>query len=327
LKQRVLSGMRPTGRLHLGHLEGVLRNWVKLQDEYECFFFVADWHALTDNLDTSNIPEYVQEMILDWLAAGISPEKALIFVQSQVPQHAVLHLLLSMVTPLGWVERCPTFKEKIREEHLEERASYGLLGYPILQAADIIIHKAELVPVGEDQLPHLELTREIVRRFHYLFGCEIFPEPQPLLTEVAKLVGIDGRKMSKSYNNAILLSETPEEVAKKVRMMITDPARIRKTDKGHPEVCSVFSYHKIYSKEALAEIEQACRNAQIGCVECKDRLAKALNEYLEPFRQKRVQLEGDRAKVFDIINEGNKRARESAQATIDEVAQVMHLKY
>src|SRR5215813_10031523 len=244
-KQRVLSGMRPTGKLHLGNVVGALSNWVKLQDQYECFHFIADWHALTsDFADTSMIKEYRIEMMIDWLAAGLDPKKSVMFVQSAAPQHAELHLILSMITPLGWLERVPTYKEQRENITDKDLGNYGFLGYPVLQAADILMYKGNFVPVGEDQVPHVELTREICRRFNSFYG-EVFPEPQALLTPMPRLPGLDGRKMSKSYGNVIFLTDTPEEITKKVKVMMTDPARKRRTDPGNPDVCPVFSYHKL----------------------------------------------------------------------------------
>lgn len=326
-KGRVLSGMRPTGRLHLGHLEGVIRNWVRLQDEYDCFFFAADWHAVTDNLQTGEIQDHIREMAVDWLAAGVDPERATIFVQSSIREHAELHLLLSMVTPVGWLERCTTFKDKLREMgEGEQSVSYGLLGYPVLMTSDIIIYKAEHVPVGADQVPHLEIAREIVRRFNANFG-EVFVEPQPLLTEAAKLPGIDGRKMSKSYGNTILIGDTDEDTARKVGMMVTDPARIRKTDPGHPEVCTVFQYHKIYSAETLEEIRAACEGGKVGCVECKKRLAANINAALAPIRQRRRELAARWDRVREVLLSGCRRAREVASATLEEAASAMNLRF
>ena len=331
-KKRVLSGMRPSGRLHLGHLEGVLKNWIKLQDEYDCFFFVADWHALTDNLDTGKREENILQMLIDWFSIGIDPEKSTIFIQSEIHQHAELHLLLSMVTPVSWLERCPTFKDKLKDISPAESPSYGLLGYPVLQTADIVMYKANLVPVGQDQLAHLELAREIVRRFNSVYRKNspghrtIFPEPQPLLTSSPKLLGLDGRKMSKSYDNSILLSDDSEAVHRKVRTMITDPARVYRKDKGHPEVCNVFNYRKIFAVDTVNEIESACRSAEIGCAECKEKLSCSIFSYLEPIQNERKKFEKNTDNILQMVSSGAKKARKAAEETIDEVKGLMRLK-
>ncbi len=323
--KRVLSGMRPTGKIHLGNYFGALKTWIKLQDKAECFFFIADWHAITTSYeDTSKLSQNTLEMMADWIAAGLDPAKSVLFIQSQVKEHAELHLLLSMITPVKWLERNPTYKEMM--ENLKDRnlATYGFLGYPVLQTADIIIYKADTVPVGIDQLPHLELSREITRRFNRFFG-NIFPEPRPYLSEAPKLPGLDGRKMSKSYGNCIYLSDTEEELRKKVMSMVTDPARVKKTDPGHPEVCSVFSYHKIFTtKEQLKEIEENCRKGQIGCVQCKKQLFENLNAFLSPIREKRENLLADKEALSQIFLEGSKKAREIAQKTMEEVRKVMN---
>ncbi len=311
-KKRILSGMRPTGKLHLGHLVGALSNWVKLQEDYDCLFMIADWHALMSEYENyRDLRDYVIDNVIDWLACGISPEKSIVFLQSNVQEHLDLYLLFSILTPLGWLERCPTYKEQLQNLRTRKIQTHAFIGYPVLQAADILIYEAELVPVGEDQLPHLELAREIVRRANNYFGLDL-PEPQPLLTEVPRLPGLDGRKMSKSYGNVINLSAPPEEIKRKVAKMITDPARIRKTDPGHPEVCSVFMYHKAFSKSELDWIEQECRGGRIGCVECKKRLATTIINLLEPIQERRRGWEKDRGKVEDIIHEGSKRAKEIA---------------
>ncbi len=314
--------MRPTGKLHLGHLEGVLRNWNKLQDEYECFFFVADWHALTDNLDTRRRVENISQMVIDWLSVGIDPGKCTIFVQSDVHRHAELHLLLSMATPVAWLERCPTFKDKLDDISPSESPSYGLLGYPVLQTSDIIIYKAELVPVGEDQVAHLEIAREIVRRFNGLYG-RVFPEPQPLLSPSPKLPGLDGRKMSKSYNNSILISDTEGEIRKKVRTMITDPARVYRKDKGHPDVCNIFSYYRIFSPGICPGIKTACADGSIGCADCKVKLSDILTEYLAPVHERRKEFENRNDLIRNILHEGALRAGAAASKTMDEVNRVM----
>lgn len=318
--------MRPTGRLHLGHLVGALENWVKLQDTYECFFMIADWHALTDRTDTLGLEESVEDILLDWLTVGLTPEKSTLFLQSHIPEHAELHLLLSMITPLGWLERCPTFKERLAEGR--ER-NYGLLGYPVLQAADILVYKADTVPVGEDQIPHLELTREIARRFNKLYR-RVFPEPQPLLSRTTKLLGLDGRKMSKSYENYISLSEDPKRLKKKVMGMFTDPEKIYRGDPGHPERCNVYSYHKAFGepqKEVIEKIARECREGSLGCTICKGLLVEVLSKLLKPFWEKRKELEKDKKKLRDILAEGRKKAREIASSTLEEVREAMKMNY
>jgi tryptophanyl-tRNA synthetase len=325
-KQRVLSGMRPTGKLHLGNVVGALSNWVKLQDEYECFHFIADWHALTsDYADTSKIKEYRIEMMIDWLAAGLDPKKSVMFVQSAIPQHAELHLILSMITPLGWLERVPTYKEQ--KENLTDRdlGNYGFLGYPVLQAADILMYKGNFVPVGEDQVPHVELTREICRRFNSFYG-DVFPEPQALLTPVPRLPGLDGRKMSKSYGNVIYLTDTPEEITKKVKVMMTDPARKRRTDPGNPEVCPVFSYHQLYSPaETVEMVDRECRRAGIGCTDCKLWMSQSLIKELSPLLSRRKEYENRRSEIQDILAEGNRQASLEASRTMEEVRRAVQL--
>jgi tryptophanyl-tRNA synthetase len=324
--KRVLSGMRPTGRLHLGHVVGALNNWVKLQNEYECFHFIADWHALTsDYADTSRIKENRIEMMVDWLASGLDPQKSVMFVQSAVPQHAELHLLLSMITPLGWLERVPTYKEQRENVTDKDLGNYGFLGYPVLQSADILMYKGNYVPVGEDQVPHVELTREICRRFNSYYG-NIFPEPEALLTPVPRLPGLDGRKMSKSYGNDISLSDTPEEISKKIKVMMTDPARKRRQDPGNPEVCPVFSYHKIYSPaETIEAADQGCRTAGIGCIDCKKWMTEWLLKDLSPLLQRRREYESRKAEIADIIEDGNRKARAVAEQTMTEVRHAVKL--
>ncbi len=323
-KPRLLSGMQPTGVLHLGNLEGALRNWVQLQEQYDSYFCIVDWHALTTLAERpEEIPHNVREVAIDYIAAGLDPEKCAIFVQSHVKEHAELHLLFSMITPLGWLERVPTYKEK-RENLQIESVSYGLLGYPVLQAADILIYKAAVVPVGEDQLPHLELTREIARRFNYLYG-EVFPEPEALLTPAARVPGIDGRKMSKSYNNAIYLSDDAQTVTQKVKQAYTDPLKIRKNDPGHPEGCVVFALHQIYSKDDATTIESECRAGQRGCVDCKMQLAGNLNSALDPLRHRRQELLAKAGQLERILKGGAEKARAVAGETMKEVRKVMHL--
>jgi tryptophanyl-tRNA synthetase len=315
----VLSGMRPTDRLHLGNLLGALENWKGLQEKHRCFFMIADWHALTtEYANPKMLGENVRQVALDFLATGLDPKKSTIFVQSAVPQHAELHLILSMVVPIPWLERNPTYKEQLEEIKGKDLRTYGFLGYPILQAADILVYKADLVPVGMDQLPHLELSREIVRRFNSLYG-PIFPEPTALTTQVPKLPGTDGRKMSKSYNNAIYLSDSPQAMRKKVSGMVTDPARIRREDKGHPEVCPVYALHKIYRSQTVEGTGKGCREATIGCVDCKGHLLDGLQDAMKPIQERRQELQGQPKIVDAILEEGNERARKEAAKTMVEV--------
>lgn len=322
--KRVLSGMRPTGKLHLGNYLGALKNWIKLQNEFECYYFVADWHALTTEYENpKSIAGNSVEMVIDWLASGIDPQKATLFVQSWVKEHAELHLLFSMITPVSWLERNPTYKEMKQEMKHKDLATYGFLGYPVLQAADILIYKAEFVPVGVDQLPHLELSREIARRFNYLYG-RCFPEPQPKLTEIPKVPGIDGRKMSKSYNNAIYLSDTPEEIWDKLRIMMTDTNRKRRNDPGDPDRCPVFDLHLAFtSQEKREEIIEGCKTASIGCVDCKKVLYEFMMQELKPVIEKRRELSNNRDYVIDILKTGTERAREVAISTMEEVRNLM----
>jgi tryptophanyl-tRNA synthetase len=364
---RILSGMRPTGKLHLGNLVGALENWVKLQDQYESYHFVADWHMLTtDYADTSELQENIREMVTDWLAAGLDPGKATLFVQSRLPEHAELHVLFSMVTPLGWLERVPSYKEQLENIKDRDLTTYGFLGYPVLQAADILMYKANAVPVGEDQVAHVELTREIARRFNLAYGTShgasmaktvpasggaaqsyqeatledkarlvqvglvsiepIFPEPQAILTWAPRLPGTDGRKMSKSYNNAIFLSDSPDVVAKKLATMITDPARKRRTDPGNPDICPVFDLHKVYSDPAVMDrVNRECRTAEIGCLDCKKLVSSRINERLAPIQGRRKPYEQHPQRVWDILEEGTERARKVAQTTMDEVRAAVKL--
>jgi tryptophanyl-tRNA synthetase len=316
--------MRPTGKLHLGNYVGALQNWVRMQDEYECFFFVADWHALTtDYADTSKVKENSLEVVLDWLAAGIAPEKSVVFIQSHVPAHAELHLLFSMVTPLGWLERVPTYKEQRDNIQDKDLGTYGFLGYPVLQSADILIYKADCVPVGEDQVAHVELTREIARRFNGFYG-EVLPEPQALLTPAAKLPGTDGRKMSKSYGNTILLTDPEPVLRQKLKTMVTDPARVRRSDPGNPDVCPVGDLHKIFSsKETLTKVYEGCRSAGIGCIECKGWAADALVQILSPMQERRRKFEDNPKMAWDILAEGTERARKKAAETMNDVRAAM----
>ncbi len=395
---RVLSGMRPTGPLHLGHYHGVLKNWLRLQDEYDCFYFVADWHALTTHYeDPRLIRENVWDMVIDWLAVGIDPAKATLFIQSRLPQHAELHVLLSMITPLGWLERVPTYKDQQQQLKDKDLSTYGFLGYPLLQSADVVMYRASFVPVGEDQVPHIELTREIARRFNFLYGREpdyeeraqeaikklgkkaagsyralrvayveqgdhealrqarelleqqghlaltdrerllgylegggrvILPEPQPLLTPASKMPGIDGRKMSKSYGNTIGLREDPDSVTKRLRTMPTDPARVRRTDPGDPDKCPVWSLHQVYSSEETQQwVQQGCRTAGIGCLECKQPVIDAMLAELAPIRERALALSKDINYVKDVVAEGTKRARAIADETLAEVRGAMGLEY
>jgi tryptophanyl-tRNA synthetase len=325
-RPRILSGMRPTGKLHLGNLVGALMNWVKLQHEYDSFHFVADWHMLTtEYADTLDLRQNTWDMVADWLAVGLDPNKATFFIQSRLPEHAELHLLFSMVTPLGWLERVPTYKEQLDNVRDRDLHTYGFLGYPVLQAADILMYKAHYVPVGEDQVPHVELTREIARRFNGFYG-PVFPEPQALLTPTPKLPGTDGRKMSKSYGNAILLSDPPDVVSSKVANMLTDPARQRRTDPGNPDICPVYDHHRIFSPaEVTARVNRECRTAEIGCVDCKKLMAGHLSDYLAPIQERRQPYEKNPQMVWDILEAGTAKARRVAQATMAEVRKAVKL--
>jgi tryptophanyl-tRNA synthetase len=318
--QIIVSGMRPTGRLHLGHFHGALENWLRLQQEYQCYFFVADWHALTTDYATpQGIQQNTLEMVMDWLSIGLDPARAVLFRQSQVKEHAELHLIYSMITPVPWLERNPTYKEQIKELTGKDLSTYGFLGYPVLQAADITIYKANKVPVGVDQAPHVELTREIVRRFNQLYQ-PIFPEPEVLLTEAQKVPGLDGRKMSKSYGNAVFLSDTPQEIDQKLSRMTTDPARVRRSDPGEPEKCPAFQLHKIYcTPEEIEQVSVGCRTAGIGCLECKRVMIKHVIDDLAPFREKRAHYEKKPAEVERILAEGIDVAQQAAAATMTEV--------
>jgi tryptophanyl-tRNA synthetase len=345
-RKRVLSGMRPTGKLHLGNYVGALQNWVGMQDEYECYFCVVDWHALTtDYADTSKVKENSLEVVFDWLAAGLDPERSVIFMQSHVPAHAELHLLLSMITPLGWLERVPTYKEQRDNIKDKDLGTYGFLGYPLLQAADILIYKANAVPVGEDQVAHIEITREIARRFNGFYPLSIrvteqflptetrvihetervvFPEPQTILTPAKKLPGTDGRKMSKSYGNTIQLADPEPVIRQKLKTMVTDPARVRRTDKGNPDVCPVGDLHKIFSsKETMAKVNEGCRSAGIGCIECKGWAADALVELLNPMQERRRKYEENPRLAWDILEAGSEHARKTAGETMKDVRAAM----
>ncbi|MBI4307655.1 MAG: tryptophan--tRNA ligase [Chloroflexi bacterium] len=329
MKGRVFSGMRPTGRMHIGNYLGAVQNWVALQQEYDCIYCAVDIHALTTMKpqETRELQTLVREMVLDWLGAGIDPKRSIVFVQSHVPEVTELHTLLSMVTPLGWLLRVPTFKEKVRQmKETEESVNYGLVGYPVLQTADIILYKADTVPVGEDQLPHLELAREIVRRFNHLFG-PTFPEPQAKLTTAPLILGLDGQqKMSKSLDNHMDIAATPQETRARVMSMVTDPQRIRRVDPGHPEVCNVWKLHHHFNPERVEQIARDCRAAAIGCVECKGILADGINRYFAEFRERRADFARNPAAVDEVLAEGARRAGVIARKTIDEVRQRMGLR-
>jgi tryptophanyl-tRNA synthetase len=327
-RPRILSGMRPTGPLHIGHLTGALDNWVRLMDEYECFFAVVDWHALTtDYADPKDVRENVLEVATDWLAAGIDPKRSTLFIQSLVPEHAELHLLLSMIVPVPWLERVPSYKDQQNQLGEKDLSTYGFLGYPLLQSADILVYKGDAVPVGEDQAPHIELAREVARRFNHLYG-PVFPEPKTLLTEVPRVPGTDGRKMSKSYGNAVYLKDPAAVVREKIRPMVTDPARKRRTDPGTPEICPVFDLHKAFSpRESQEWAAQGCRTAGIGCLDCKGRLTEHLLNRLEGIHARRPEFAAHPDTVWDILHDGSRRAREVARATMDEVRSAMKIAY
>ena len=343
-KKRILRGMRPTGPLHIGHLVGALDNWVKLQDEYECFFMVADWHALmSEYAHPKDLKENLISNVIDWLTLGISPRKSTLFIQSHVKEHLELYIIFSFITPLGWLERCPTYKEQLREAANRDLSTYGFLGYPVLQAADILLYKAGAVPVGEDQLPHLELTREIGRRFNSLYPVRkgistdakfsngvykkgIFPEPVALLTKTPRIQGLDGRKMSKSYNNFIAISEEPKNIRLKVQGMFTDPERVKLSDPGHPQTCNVHSYYAVFAPEREKEIASFCRQSKIGCTDCKKELAEILVKFLEPIQKKRNELLKNKKQIFNILEQGSKQAGCLASKTISEVKGLLNLK-
>jgi len=323
--KRVVSGIRATGQLHIGHLVGALQNYLKLQEEYQSFFFIADLHALTTNYEhTEMLKGNRVEVMLDMLSVGLDPQKCTLFVQSEVPEHTYLHLLLSMIVPIPWVERNPTVKEMIRDLNLKENASYGLLGYPILMTTDIIIYKAHYVPVGKDQLPHLEISREIVRRFNGLYG-ELFVEPQAMLTEFPYLPGVDGRKMSKSLDNDIKIADSEEQTTKKIVSAVTDPQKVRLRDIGHPDICTVFTYQKVFNKEESEEIKKDCKSGALGCVACKKRLAAKLNYSLKDIRAKRMELNNNIHGVEETFTEGSKKARSIATKTLEEAMSLMKI--
>ena len=320
-KKRIVSGMRPTGKMHLGHLHGALNNWKSLQDDYECFYFIADWHALTSEYaNTGIIKDSIYDILLDWISVGLDPDVCTFFIQSHIHEHAELHLIFSMITPLPWLERNPTYKEQMQELTHKDLTTYGFMGYPVLQAADILMYKANGVPVGEDQAPHVEMTREIARRFNHFYR-DVFPIPDVLLApETSKLLGIDRRKMIKSYDNALFLTDTRDEINGKVGGMITDPQRKRRNDPGDPQVCNVFSFHEIYTpKEMVKEIDRDCRSAAIGCVDCKKIMAENLLLGLSPIRERRKELESDTQRVKEIVDASNKKARTIARETMAEV--------
>ncbi len=325
-KSRVLSGMQPSGLLHLGNWLGALENWKELQEQHECFFFVADWHALSTNYaDTSRIKEFNREMLTDWLAAGIDPNRSTVFIQSRIPEHAILHLLLAMIVPIPWLERNPTYKEKQEEIKEKDLSTYGFLGYPVLQAADILLYKPDYVPVGKDQLPHLELTREIARRFNSLYR-PVFPEPKEHLTKFPKVIGTDGRKMSKSYGNTINLSDAEPVVRQKLKTMVTDPARVKRTDKGNPDICPVYDFHKIFSSaHTIEQVNRDCRTAGIGCIDCKKLVADGMVARMAPIWEGRARLTAKPSQVEEIVHEGSRRATAVAHRTLEEVNDAMQI--
>ncbi len=325
-KKRIVSGMRPTGKIHLGHLHGALMNWIKLQEEFECFYFIADWHALTSEYANPEIiRKSTYEIIIDWISVGLDPEICTFFIQSQVKEHSELYLILSMITPLPWLERNPTYKEQLKEITQRNLYTYGFIGYPVLQAADILMYKANAVPVGEDQAPHVELTREIARRFNHLYD-DVFPVPNVVLAPTSKLLGIDRRKMSKSYNNAIYLTDTNEEITRKTEQMITDPQRAKRKDPGNPDICNVFSFHEIYSEPEIVErINGECRSGEIGCVDCKKMMAANLKKALEPIKDRRKELESDINKVKEIMAHGTQRAQSIAGKTMEQVREAVKI--
>jgi len=328
IKEKIFSGMRPTGRMHIGHYFGALQNWVHLQDEYDCIFGVADWHALTTAFDsTQEIEKNLMEMVADWLSVGLDPEKSILMIQSLVPEHAELNLLFSMITPVGWLERNPVLKQQLQDMGLKEAVGFGHLGYPVLMAADILIYKASRVPVGEDQVPHIEITREIARRFNFLYQCSVFPEPEALLTSSPRILGIDGRKMSKSLNNYIALNDTREEIQKKVMAMFTDPEKVRRHDPGHPERCNVFTFHEAIANPRVEEIERDCRSGSLGCVACKKQLAELLTDFMDRIMFRRERYQGKEGLIKEILIEGSRKAREIARRTMEEVREAIKISY
>ena len=327
-KKIIVSGSRPTGNIHLGNYFGAIANWVALQDEYECNYFIADWHALTTGYaETKDLRQNSISLMADFLASGLDPSRCNIFLQSLVHQHAELFLLLSMNTPLSWLERCPTYKDQLANIKDRDITTYGFLGYPALMASDILIYGADYVPVGEDQIPHLEISREMARRFNHLYSTEIFKEPLPLLTKSKVLPGTDGRKMSKSYGNTIALADTPEEVRKKVMGMITDPARIRKDDPGHPDVCTVFAFHKVFNESEVPEIEEKCKGGCIGCVSCKKNLQEKIAAFHTPIYEKRTELLSDPDYLVRLIHEGSDKAMTKEEIMMKKVRQAMQIDF
>ncbi|MDR1732036.1 MAG: tryptophan--tRNA ligase [Synergistaceae bacterium] len=327
-KSRVFSGMRPTGQLHLGHMAGALTNWVKFQEDHECFYCIVDWHALMSNYaDSEETHKLCMDVLLDWLSVGLDPEKSCIFIQSHVPQHAELFLALSMITPLGWLYRNPTYKEQIVNIQNKDLSTFAFLGYPVLMAADILLYRAEKVPVGEDQSAHMELSRELVRRFNHFFGENLLPEPQTILTPTPKVPGTDGRKMSKSYGNSLYISESSKSMWEKLRTMITDPARERRTDPGDPNKCPVWDLHKVFNPDESqrAEIDMGCRTAGIGCIDCKKMLNAHVSTMMDPIHERRARYEKDESLLEDILREGAKRAETAARATMKDVYPAMGL--
>jgi len=325
-KKIVVSGIRPTGKLHLGHWVGALSNWIMLQKEYKCFFMVADWHALmSEYKNPSIIKDSTLDNVSDWLAYGIDPKKSVIFIQSEVPEHLELHMILSILVPLGWLFRCPTFKEQLAQLKDKDINTHAFLGYPVLQSADILLYKANCVPVGQDQLPHLELCREIARRFHFTYKSKVFVEPQALLTSVPRFLGLDGRKMSKSYNNCIELSQSSDSLKSKVLSMFTDPVRKRRNDFGHPDVCNVFDYYSIFAPEKKSQVSKECKGAKRGCRECKEQLVKILEEFIAPKREEKRKIFKKKSYLRDILDQGREKARKSAQKTISEVKKALKI--
>ncbi len=325
MKKIVFSAMRPTGKLHLGHLVGALQNWVELQNRYQCLFCIVDWHALMGEYEQNSkeIYQNIIDMAVDWLACGIDPEKSILFIQSQVPEHIELHMILSCITPLGWLERNPTYKEQLRELESRDLQTYGFLGYPVLQAADILLYRANAVPIGEDQLPHIELTREIARRFNHLYDTDFFPDCEAILTQNPRLLGLDGRKMSKSYQNAVNLSESKEGIKKKVMGMFTDPKRIKLSDPGHPEECNVFTYYQVFASQKEKEVYEWCTGAKKGCTDCKQILADYLVDRLEPIQEKRRHLLKDPNRIREILNDGQKKARAISQENLRKIKELV----
>jgi tryptophanyl-tRNA synthetase len=326
-KKVVLSGTRSTGSLHLGNYFGAVENWLRLQEKYDCYFFIADWHSLTTGYeDTDNYIANIKEVVMDLYASGLDSDKCNIFLQSKNQDHAELHLLLSMITPLSWLERCPTYKDQLSQLAEKDIRTYGFLGYPCLMAADILIYRAEGVPVGEDQLAHLEITREIARRFNYMYG-EVFPEPKALLTKAKVLPGLDGRKMSKSYDNTILLKEEDDVLRAKIMSMVTDPARIRKTDPGHPEICSVYAFHKVFNQAEVASICESCKKGEIGCVACKKNLYGKVSEFLRPIQERRREIAGKPKLMKEILEKGNANAKIKTDETMTMVRKAMKVNW